>query len=78
MGAGIEWMQSFVTDYRVYCLYNKSENNDLLKEHAQKGSFPANSIHEVANRIGRARANQIRLFCLAKDGVMVYRPTKIQ
>ena len=50
MGSKIEWIQSYVTGNKVYCVY-KAENKELIEEHATKGGFPANSISEVATVI---------------------------
>ena len=50
MGTGIEWVHSYVTGDKVYCIYN-ADNEDLIKEHASTGGFPANSISEVKNII---------------------------
>jgi hypothetical protein len=47
MGPSIEWLHSYVTGNKIYCIYN-AENETLIKEHAQKGGFPANAISEVA------------------------------
>ncbi|EAR01381.1 DUF4242 domain-containing protein [Maribacter sp. HTCC2170] len=57
MGPKIEWQHSYVTGDKVYCVY-KAENKDLVKEHAKKGGFPANSINEVATVISPATAEQ--------------------
>lgn len=46
MGPSIQWVQSFVTDDKVYCTYI-APNMEAIKEHAQKGGFPANKIAEV-------------------------------
>ena len=46
MGTGIEWVQSYVTGDKVYCVYN-ADNEQLIKDHASTGGFPANSISEV-------------------------------
>ncbi len=51
MGNGIEWLHSYVTDNKVYCLY-KANNEELIKEHAKKGEFPVNRIEELATKIG--------------------------
>jgi hypothetical protein len=56
MGPKIEWIQSYVTGNKIYCVY-RAENEQLIKEHAKKGGFPANSVAEVANIIGPATAN---------------------
>ncbi|NAS13775.1 DUF4242 domain-containing protein [Flavobacteriaceae bacterium R33] len=50
MGPGIQWLHSYVTDNKVYCVY-RAENEELLKEHARKGGFPVNAISEMANKI---------------------------
>ena len=55
MGPRIEWIESFVTGDKIYCVYN-ADNIDLIKEHAQKGGFPANKIEEVYNVISPATA----------------------
>ena len=46
MGPQIQWQESFVTDDKVYCIYI-APNEEAVREHAQKGEFPANSISEV-------------------------------
>lgn len=56
MGPQIEWLHSYVTGNKVYCVY-RAENAELIKEHAKKGGFPANSISEVATVISPATAN---------------------
>lgn len=50
MGPEIEWVESYVTDDKIYCVY-KAENKDLILRHAEKGGFPANKISEVKNMI---------------------------
>ena len=50
MGPQIQWEHSYVTGNKIFCIY-KAENEDLIKEHADKGGFPANSIAEVATII---------------------------
>ena len=45
MGTGIEWVHSYVTGDKVYCVYN-ADNEELIKQHADTGGFPANSISE--------------------------------
>jgi Protein of unknown function (DUF4242) len=56
MGPGIQWLQSYVTDNKIFCVY-KAENIEMLKEHAQKGGFPINAVYEVENIISPATAN---------------------
>jgi hypothetical protein len=55
MGPKIEWIQSYVTGDKIYCIY-KAENEELIREHAKKGGFPANTIVEVPNIISPATA----------------------
>ena len=50
MGTGIEWVHSYVTGDKVYCVYN-ADNEQLIKDHAETGGFPANKISEVKNMI---------------------------
>jgi Protein of unknown function (DUF4242) len=50
MGPQIQWLHSYVTGNKIYCIY-KAESANLIKEHAQKGGFPANSIVEVGTVI---------------------------
>jgi hypothetical protein len=57
MGPRIQWVQSYVTGNKIYCIY-KAENAELIKEHAKKGGFPANSIVEVPSIISPATAQQ--------------------
>ena len=46
MGPDIQWVQSYVTDDKIYCIY-RAPNADMIREHAEKGGFPANRISEV-------------------------------
>ena len=55
MGPKIEWIHSYVTGNKLYCVY-RAENVELIKEHAKKGGFPANSIVEVSEIISPATA----------------------
>lgn len=56
MGPRIEWINSYVTGNKIYCIY-KAESEELIREHAKKGGFPANAIVEVASLISPATAN---------------------
>jgi hypothetical protein len=56
MGPGIQWVQSYVTDNKIFCVY-KAENIEMLKEHAKKGGFPINAVYEVSTVISPATAN---------------------
>lgn len=46
MGPEINWVHSYVTDDKVYCVYI-APNEKMIREHAEKGGFPANSVSEV-------------------------------
>jgi hypothetical protein len=46
LGPEIQWLQSFVTDDKIYCVY-LAPSADLIKQHAAQGGFPANSVAEV-------------------------------
>ena len=46
LGPEIQWVESFVTGDKIYCVYI-APNEQLIKEHASQGGFPANSISEV-------------------------------
>jgi hypothetical protein len=46
LGPQIQWVESFVTDDKIYCVYN-APNKEMVQEHAQKGGFPANKISQV-------------------------------
>lgn len=56
MGPSIQWVHSYVTGNKIYCIY-KAENEELIREHAKKGGFPANSIVEVGSTISPETAN---------------------
>jgi uncharacterized protein DUF4242 len=55
MGPDIQWIQSYVTGDKIFCVY-KAENEDLIREHAKKGGFPANVITEISTTISPATA----------------------
>src|SRR5579862_4809856 len=55
MGPQIQWIQSYVTGDKIYCVY-KAENEELIREHAKKGGFPANVITEISTVISPATA----------------------
>lgn len=46
MGPQIQWVQSYVTADKVYCIY-VAPDEEAIKEHASRGGFPANSVSEV-------------------------------
>jgi Nickel responsive protein SCO4226-like len=46
LGPQIQWVESYVTDDKIYCVYI-APNKALVEEHAKQGGFPANKISEV-------------------------------
>jgi hypothetical protein len=46
LGPQIQWVQSFVTDNKIYCIYI-ARNEEIVREHAKQGGFPANSVAQV-------------------------------
>ena len=50
MGPQIQWLQSYVTGDKIYCVYI-APNEKAVREHAQQGGFPANRVSEVATVI---------------------------
>jgi hypothetical protein len=47
MGGDVQWVQSYVTDDKIYCVYI-APNAERVREHARLGGFPANSVAAVA------------------------------
>ena len=52
----IKWLHSYVTTDKIYCVY-KANNEDLVREHAKKGGFPANSVAKVGTVIDPSTAD---------------------
>lgn len=46
MGSKIQWLESFVTGNKIYCVY-VAPDEATVREHAKQGGFPANSVSEV-------------------------------
>jgi hypothetical protein len=55
MGPDIQWVESFVTGDKIYCVYI-APNEEMILEHANKGGFPANKISKVVNVINPVTA----------------------
>ena len=47
MGSQIQWVHSYVTNDKIYCIYN-APNEEMVREHAKQGGFPANSVSKVS------------------------------
>ena len=50
LGPQIQWVESYVTDDKIYCVYIAA-NEELVREHAKRGGFPANRISQVKSII---------------------------
>ena len=46
LGPSIQWVESYVTDNKIYCVYI-APNAEMVRKHAEMGGFPANSISEI-------------------------------
>jgi len=55
LGPEIQWLESFVTDDKIYCIYI-APNEEMIREHARQGGFPANRISQVRSIIGPTTA----------------------
>lgn len=56
MGPEIQWLHSYVTEDKIYCLY-RAENKEAIAQHASKGGFPANKITELSTQISPETAS---------------------
>lgn len=56
MGTDIKWMHSYVAGDKIYCVYS-APNEEMVREHARKGGFPANSVTQVATVIDPSTGN---------------------
>jgi hypothetical protein len=50
LGPEIQWVHSYVTDDKIYCIY-RAPNEQMIREHAERGGFPANTISQVRSMI---------------------------
>jgi len=57
LGPQIQWVQSYVTDDKVYCVYI-APNKEMVQEHAKQGGFPANQVSEVKSVIDPTTAER--------------------
>jgi hypothetical protein len=55
LGPTIKWHESYVTGDKVYCIYT-APNEEMIREHARQGGFPANRISEVKAEIDPSTA----------------------
>ncbi|MBZ5697198.1 MAG: DUF4242 domain-containing protein [Acidobacteriia bacterium] len=50
LGPQIQWVESYVTDDKIYCVYI-APNEEMIREHARQGGFPANRVSAVRHMI---------------------------
>ena len=50
LGPEVQWVHSYVTGDKIYCVYNAT-SEDLVREHARRGGFPADSVARVVSII---------------------------
>ena len=55
LGTDIQWIHSYVAGDKIYCIY-LAPSEELIREHAKRGGFPANSITEISSIIDLATA----------------------
>lgn len=57
LGPQIQWVHSYVTDNKIYCIY-RAPDEELIHEHARRGGFPANHVYTVKTIIDPGTAEQ--------------------
>ncbi|HSR00375.1 MAG TPA: DUF4242 domain-containing protein [Sphingomicrobium sp.] len=55
LGPQIQWVHSYVTDNKIYCIY-RAPSEEMIREHAKRGGFPANKISQVRTMISPTTA----------------------
>ncbi len=58
LGPQIQWLHSYVTDNKIYCVYI-APNEEMVREHARQGGFPANSVAQVRRVIDPTTAEGV-------------------
>jgi hypothetical protein len=56
LGPQIQWIHSYVTGDKIYCVY-RAPNEEMVREHAKQGGFPANRISEITTVIDPSTAD---------------------
>ncbi len=56
LGPQIQWLESYVTDEKIYCVYI-APNEEMVREHAKQGGFPVNRVSKVARIIDPTTAD---------------------
>ena len=57
MGPQIQWIQSYVTGDKIYCVYI-APNEEIIREHARQGGFPAHHVSEIKSIIDPTTAEE--------------------
>jgi len=65
LGPSIQWVQSFVTEDKITCIYI-APNADIIREHARLGGFPADRVLEVATIVDPTTAESNELAAAAR------------
>jgi Protein of unknown function (DUF4242) len=60
LAPAVQWQQSYVTADKIYCVY-LADDEELVREHARRGDFPANAVNEVGTVIDPTTAGDFRL-----------------
>ena len=77
LGPQIQWVESYVTDDKIYCVYI-APNEEMIREHARQGGFPANRISEVKSIIDPTTA-RIEVITSRRGGALrSHRPAPAQ
>jgi hypothetical protein len=58
MGAGIQWIESFLTPDKLYCVY-LSDSVDKIRAHADQSGFPATAIHQIRTTLDPTSAEPV-------------------
>jgi hypothetical protein len=58
LGPQIQWVQSYVTGDKIYCVYI-APNEEMVREHARQGGFPANRVSEIKTIIDPTTAEKV-------------------
>ena len=58
LGPQIQWVESFVTENKIYCIY-QAPDKSIIMQHADMGGFPANRIEEIGTVISPVTAEKV-------------------
>ena len=58
LGPKIQWIESFVTENKIFCVY-QAPNKNIILQHAEMGGFPANRIEEISTVISPVTAEKV-------------------